>query len=165
MLRLASAFALVLFAGSVAAQRAQTEEEELQRLQRRIEALDRQIEASRAERERFHIGGRVGSGRFGRCEITMDLTSRVPNVRVVNILSGTVEVLNGDRVSIHRFSFEEAEAGNMRHTLVAVDGPCQNTSVRIMRITFCELDGRLYDDCGTMLRASHPISVASQATR
>ncbi|MEI8145132.1 MAG: hypothetical protein WCH83_06695 [Alphaproteobacteria bacterium] len=165
MRRLVLIFALTFFAGSVAAQPAQTEEEQLQGLRREIEELRQRSEASRAWLEGFHVGAFVGDGRFGRCEITMDFISRVPSVRVVNTLSGTVEVINRGQPSIQRFLFEEVEAGVTRRTVVSVEGPCRETTVRIMRITLCEADGQLYINCGTFLRTTHPVSVAPQAMR
>jgi type II secretory pathway pseudopilin PulG len=164
MLRLWPVIGFLLVAISASAQ-VVTEEERLQQMQRTLEALQQRLAAARAEQEVLRISGWALSVWSNRCEFTMRLTQNLPNVRVVNMLSGTAEVVNAGRVSVERFLFQEAELGNPRQITVSTEGACENPTMRIMRITLCEVDGKLYDNCGEFLRAAHPFVIAPQAMR
>ena len=158
---------LVLVLGAAGGAGAQTtsSDPELERLRREEERLRREIERTRADAQSFSIGAYPVDGRWNQCEISMDLVSRVPEVRVVNRLYGTAEVTNGGVTSIQRFHFEEAEQGRMRHTKVTVDGRCERPTIRIMRIDTCELDRERYSDCGSFIRTTHPVSISPEAAR
>jgi len=86
---------------------AKDDDAKIKDLQAAIEHEKEHLRRMKADLQSFRIGG-YSISRYGTCEMSLDLTHSVPGYNVVNTVSGIAEVSNGNRISVVRFSFEEA---------------------------------------------------------